>query len=298
MRLFLTILLLSIVHLNSIATSNDSIRNHIVAYVTSWSEDIPDPDYMTHINYAFGHVNDTFDGVRVDNPSRFHRISRLKRINPKLKVLLSIGGWGSGRFSEMAADAVLRSAFASDCRRIVDEYGIDGIDIDWEYPGSDIAGISSSKNDEENFVLLLKQIREALGSSHLLTIASAASGTGCRFVDLLPYVDFINIMAYDMAHAPHFHSALHESPLSGNMTAEVAVNTHLAAGVPPAKLVLGIPFYGRGKKPYDNFVDYGKIILHQGCSQLWDATAMVPYIVDKSGNVVLSFDNPESIKLK
>ena len=106
----------------------------VVAYVTSWTNEIPDPSVMTHINYAFGHVSDSFDGVRIDNPERLRMIVGLKKKNPNLKVMLSIGGWGSGRFSEMAASEKNRTAFVNDCRRIVDDFKLDGIDIDWEYP--------------------------------------------------------------------------------------------------------------------------------------------------------------------
>ena len=86
----------------------------IVAYVTSWSDVMPDPKSMTNINYAFGHVADSFDGVRIDNESRLRDIVALKKKNRKLEVQLSIGGWGSGNFSEMAADPVKRAAFAKD----------------------------------------------------------------------------------------------------------------------------------------------------------------------------------------
>lgn len=76
----------------------------IVAYVTSWSDVMPNPRYMTHINYAFGHVNKTCDGIHIANEPRLRQILALKQQKPGLKIMLSIGGWGSGGFSEMAAD--------------------------------------------------------------------------------------------------------------------------------------------------------------------------------------------------
>jgi chitinase len=97
---------------------------------------MPDPAYVTHINYAFGHVNDTFDGIRIDNENRLKSLAGLKKTAPKLKIMLSVGGWGSGRFSEMAATAENRKKFARDCLRVVNEFKLDGIDIDWEYPTS------------------------------------------------------------------------------------------------------------------------------------------------------------------
>ena len=112
----------------------------VVAYVTSWTKVMPDPTVMTHINYAFGHVNDQFNGVRIDNEQRLRDIVCLKRKQPKLRVMLSIGGWGSGRFSEMAASEENRKAFCADCRRVCKELGLDGIDIDWEYPTQNSAG--------------------------------------------------------------------------------------------------------------------------------------------------------------
>ena len=78
----------------------------VVAYVTSWTNEVPDPMTMTHINYAFGHVSDSFDGVRVDNPDRLRMIVGLKSKNPSLKVMLSIGGWGASE--DGAADASAR----------------------------------------------------------------------------------------------------------------------------------------------------------------------------------------------
>ncbi|MGH2622304.1 MAG: glycosyl hydrolase family 18 protein, partial [Sphingobacterium sp.] len=94
----------------------------IVSYVTAGTQPIPDPNLITHINYAFGHVSEDFKSVKIDNPDRLKQISAMKKQHPSLKVLLSIGGWGSGRFSEMAANEQYRLAFAKDCKRVVDDF--------------------------------------------------------------------------------------------------------------------------------------------------------------------------------
>jgi chitinase len=61
----------------------------------------------------------------------------LKKINPKLKTLVAIGGWneGSARFSLVASDPQKRGVFAKSARDFVQKYGFDGLDVDWEYPG-------------------------------------------------------------------------------------------------------------------------------------------------------------------
>lgn len=270
----------------------------VVAYVTSWSDVIPDPSCMTHINYAFGHVNDTFDGVRIDNPQRLKDMVALKQVNPDLKVMLSVGGWGSGRFSEMAMDRKLRRSFADDCLRVVEEFGLDGIDIDWEYPTSSAAGISYSPEDTGNFTMLMKDLRQVLGDGLLLTFASAASAEYVDFTAVEPYVDFVNIMAYDMATAPKHHSALYESEISGGMTSDKAAKAHMAAGVPAHKLVLGMPFYGRGAGRYANFNDFKDIKKDIEAYEIWDEKAQVPYIADTDGTLIVGYDNPRSLKIK
>ena len=270
----------------------------VVAYVTSWSNVIPDPFCMTHLNYAFGHVNDTFDGVRVDNPDRLKTMVELKKLNPELKVMLSVGGWGSGRFSEMAADKKCRRSFAEDCLRVVEEYGLDGIDIDWEYPTSSAADISSSPDDTKNFTKLMKDLRKVLGQDRLLTLASAASAEYIDFKAIEPYMDFVNIMAYDMANAPKHHSALYESENSGSITSDKAVKAHIAAGFPAHKLVLGMPFYGRGGLKISSFNDYKDLHRHTGVVEKWDEKAMVPYLEDEEGVLQLGYENPRSLRIK
>ena len=271
----------------------------VVAYVTSWSEVMPDPQYMTHINYAFGHVNESFNGVKIDNEERLRQIVDLRKQKPELKVLLSIGGWGSGRFSEMAANDEYRCAFAADCDRVVKEFALDGIDIDWEYPTSSMANISSSPDDTENFTLLMQDIRAAIGNEKELTLATVASARYIDFKAILPSVDFVNIMAYDMASAPKHHSALYPSGHSGDITSDGAVTAHLKAGVPPSKLVMGMPFYGRGGDGYPSFQDYNKVgNTDTQYTEKWDEVAQVPYLADKNDTLVFGFENPRSLAIK
>lgn len=267
----------------------------IGAYMMGVGKGLPDPSLMTHINYAFAHVSETFDGVFLPDAEGLEQVVGLKKHNRELKVLLSIGGWGSGRFSEMAADAELRSAFARDCAAKVKKYRLDGIDIDWEYPTVGTAGISFSPDDTENFTLLMRDIRAAIGEDKLLTLASVCTARYVDFKDILPYIDYVNVMAYDMAgeNGGH-HAALHRSENAGFFTAEEAVDMHLAAGVPPQKIVLGMPFYGRGERGYTPFgaSDGGH------SAEVWDDVAMVPLLFDDAGRMVFGFENVRSITAK
>lgn len=270
----------------------------VVAYVTSWKEGLPNPAYVTHINYAFGHVTDSFDGVRIDNEERLRTIMGLKKKFPFLKVMLSIGGWGSGRFSEMAANTQNRERFAADCQRVVEEFGLDGIDIDWEYPTSSLAKISASPDDTDNFTLLMKDIREAIGPHKLLTLATVASGEYIDFKAIMPHVDFVNIMAYDMGMPPNHHSALYRSKLTGKITSEEAVDAHIKAGVPLEKLVMGMPLYGKGYREKIGEVDYKSLLRQTKYKVKWDEEAKVSYLVNRKGEMIYTFETPESLALK
>lgn len=279
----------------------------VVAYVTSWTRVMPDPARVTHINYAFGHVAPTFDAVGISNERRLRSITALKEQSPELKVMLSVGGWGSGNFSEMAASETNRKAFAADCARVMKEYGLDGIDIDWEYPTSSAAGISSSPADKGNFTLLMKDLREALGADALLTLATVCSAEYIDFPDILPYIDFVNVMSYDMGWAPRHNAALYrrdaegnESPIPGGTTADEAVKAHLKAGVPADMLVMGMPLYGRGnRETYGDFVNYCELAGPiEGHTEIWDDIAKVPYYADAEGVLHLGFENVRSITEK
>ena len=277
-------------------SSTDKI---VVGYVTSWSSHEVKPEYVTHINYAFGHVKGNFQGVNIDNDQRLKAVVALKKQAPYLKVLLSIGGWGSGNFSEMAADADNRLAFAADCKRVIDEYGLDGIDIDWEFPTSNSAGISSSPDDTRNYNLMMRDIRQAIGKDNLLTLATVCSADYIDFEGIMPYVDFVNIMAYDMENPPKHNAPLYQSSkFPGWFNCDKAVKAHLAKGVPASKLVLGMPFYGHGTDVFESFTDFKSVKVPAGYTDCWDDDAKVPYVTDKSERFVLSYDNARSIGLK
>ena len=303
MKRILYIITAAALLLGSCITDKKAIESDkvVIAYVTSWSSVIPDPAHITHINYAFGHVTNSFDGVRIDNPERLKAMVALKEVKPELKVLLSVGGWGSGRFSEMAATDANRKAFAKDCLRVVEEFGLDSIDIDWEYPTSDAAGISASPEDTDNFTLLMKELRKALPAGKLLTMASVATAEYVNFKEVIQYLDFVNIMTYDMASAPKHHSGMYRSEMSPGITCEEGILAHFEAGVPMEKLVFGMPFYGRASGALEGFNDYKSLIQlpNDKFTAEWDDTANAPYLVEiASGNVVCTYDDPRSIAIK
>ena len=271
----------------------------IVGYAVYWENSLPDPALLTHLNYAFALVNNDFETLNIQKEGRLKLMVALKKQNPKLKVLLSIGGWGAGNFSEMAADEKHRKTFARNCLNAVTMYSLDGIDIDWEYPTSSSAGISSSPEDTKNFTLLMKDLRETLGNDRLLTMASASNAKYVDFKEVIPYLNFVNVMTYDMGHPPKHNSALYRSSMSSESCDE-SVNKHFTAGVPYEKMVLGIPFYGHGDgKAFEDYVDYKDIQIDQSKYSIqWDDAAKVPYVTDATGKMVLNYDDDRSVGLK
>ncbi len=278
----------------------DPSEKILLAYVFRMN-DLPDATYLTHINYAFGHVNDSFDGVRLDKPEELRRLVGIRRTYPHVKILLSIGGWGSGNFSEMCADEVRRTAFARDCRRVVDEFKLDGIDIDWEYPGVTAAGISASENDVDNYTLLMRDIRAAIGPDKLLTHATAGSGKFYDFAALDAYLDWTNVMSYDLGHAPYHNAPLYPSALlePNSLSVSECIQAHLDKGISPDKLVLGLPFYGRGKEGFPRGVDPTKAHLLPGFTYHWDSESQVPYLTeDATGAFAFGYDDEKSLRIK
>lgn len=274
----------------------------IVAYVTSWSSIMPDPFVMTHINYAFGGVGNDYRSVFADNTSRLKQIVALKQKNPELKVLLSLGGWGRGNFSNMAKDENNRKAFVQACKRFCDDYGLDGIDIDWEFPGNNSSGEASPSNEKQNFTLMMRDLREALGSDLLLTMASGSDPGYYDFRSCIQYMDFVNVMTYDLSGPPNHHSALYRGGTVGNgyMVQDESIKKHLSAGIPQEKLIMGLAFYGNSGsgsqislQEIENGIASGKWVDH------WDDVAKVPYVTDAAtGKFAYGYDNARSQTIK
>lgn len=258
----------------------------------------------------------------------------LKKINPRLKILLSIGGWTfSEYFSRVAADPVLRKNFARNCVSMCRKYKFDGIDIDWEFPG--LAQHNGKPHDKYNFTLLLKDIREkfdklrARGTSLLLTIAVPVGPKHLRKMQvdkIHKYVDWINLMTYHF-HGPqesedkvtNHHSAL-KAPKVGDrrLCIEEVVKYFLKKGVPAKKLLVGLPLYGisyknvkprpKGEYLYAKFNGAGKIrsfskikreLIHSGSyKQGWDVNAQSAYLFSPLQKEFISWDNERSIALK
>lgn len=270
----------------------------VVAYASAGGGVLPDVEMVTHVNMAFGWVNETFDGVEVRDTLFLRRLVGLKQQKGDLKVLLSIGGWTSGGFSEMCSTAATRTNFVKSCCQWVDRYHLDGIDLDWEYPSSDEAGITASPDDIDHFTLLIHELRQTLDSGKLITLATIADALYIDFPAIRNDVDFVNVMAYDVARPPFHHSALRRCSLAGRITVEEALQAHVDAGMPKEKIVLGVPFYGHGILKISDFIDYLDIEHLEGYTRIWNDTAEVPCFLNEEGTIVLCYDDSLSIGRK
>ena len=137
---------------------------------------------------------------------------------------------------------------------------MDGIDIDWEYPGIGTAGVSFRREDTDNFSLLMKDIRHAIGKDKLLTIATQAGAKYYNLKAVEPYVDYVNIMTYDMEESPNHHSALYRSEMTGGMVLRGCGCRPCCRRFSCRTLGIGYPFYGHGTNEAPELLDYRHII--------------------------------------
>ncbi len=297
----------------------------ILAYYTENSSALPDVTLLTHINYAHGRFKNpsTGDGgIVISGTSLMKQVIALKSVNPKLKVMLMIGGWGikADGFSMMARDADKRTEFCKSVKSLLDEYGLDGVDIDWEYPTYSAEGTGAAPADKGNFNLVLKELRETLGTSKIISFASSSSAKYVDWPIAIQYIDYVNVMTYDMGAAPNGHnSPLYRSAKFNHRSCDESIELHLAAGIPLNRMNLGVPFYGKAEKNpseankvYNYEVNYNEMydILHNNWykkrsldvtgknNRAWDDVAKVPFLTDNMGRNLLSYDDPESVTCK
>jgi GH18 family chitinase len=282
---------------------------------------------LTHINWAFGYVNQAGE-IYVDDredAARFAQLHALKAKNPRLKIILSVGGWGADGFSDAALTDESRAKFGESAVALVKRYALDGIDLDWEYPGDPGPGIKFRPEDKGNFTLMLKTMREHLHRHDPRLTLSIADSAGNYFkrteMDRLHvYLDWINIMTYDFSGSwtktTGHHSGLYPNDATRAVSVASFVKQHLDAGIPSHKLVVGVPFYGRGwmgvtpvnnglHQPWEGPVieySYARLaadfIDQQGYQRCWDAEAMQPYLWNPDLATFITYDDPVSLREK
>ena len=253
-----------------------SQKSALMAYYVPGSNVNPDDlplNKLTHIIISFTEVVNNKMVFR--DPSKYDKLQMIadaKREHPGLKVMVACGGWaGSGGFSDMAASAGNRKIFVNSVIDFLEKYNIDGLDIDWEYPGMPGMGNPYRKEDKQNFTALLSELRSAMnktGKKYTLTFAAAGWEGYFDHIELnkvMKYADYINMMTYDFegGHTPiaAHHTNLGKTGLfnikseaarkyykHSPKSAERIIEYVLNRGVNSKQVIIGCAFYGRAWK--------------------------------------------------
>ena len=281
-------------------------------------------DAITHLMVgrarplASGAVTTDFDIDAVNGPIWAHAAVAAAHAAHR-KAVLMVGGAGEIAGWQGAASASHRATFVANLLAVVNAYGFDGLDLDWE---------PLESGDHSSFIALAQALRSARPGL-ILTVPlgwtnANFTGTPDPFLaQIAPLFDRVNVMTYDMAGAWPGWQSWHESALygeTGNTPSSVAssIAFHLASGVPAAKLGLGIPFYGycwQGvTAPHQNggtitvsdgTMSYANIVAgyYTPARRVWDATARVPYLssaapMGAAGCNFVSYEDAQSITEK
>ena len=275
--------------------------------------------YIDCINYSFGGI---LNGkAHVNDNSALREILSFR--HQGLRVSLALGGWGADGFSQAVRTEETRKVFADSILELVKKYDFDGVDIDWEYPGSSAAGIVSHPSDKQNlniFCELLNTKLKQYRSDCLLTMAVPGNNL-FDFANLKDNVDYFNLMTYD--HSIGNSNAYHHTALysTSNTPASVhsAVNRLITYGCPKEKIIIGAAFYGRtalfssqsnmklGAKLQSTLTQTYPYTQIEGAikggryTEMFDEEAQANYIIldlgDKPGRFI-TYDGVQSIKAK
>ncbi|MBQ8293051.1 MAG: InlB B-repeat-containing protein [Bacilli bacterium] len=281
------------------------------------------------INYCFARVTDSGQ-VSMGELIKIGTVVEARKQG--VRVLFSLGAYGNG---ETGCGNISRAASTSEGRKKliesiiynIERYHLDGVDIDWEYPGHFPASGISSAQDRLNYMAFMRELRVALdelGDDYLLTAAIPGGYWGPSNYDLpglAEVLDYLHMMTYDLhsSWATTHHTALYSSNYAPNGSVDAAVTAFIKGGFPKEKLVVGAAFYGRiwrltsapssimGASNIDttlgkDHVTYTTIkqdyLKRSTVRSYWDEVACAPYIYDSATHEVISYDNPNSIKHK
>lgn len=311
----------------SVSARAQTNQYRIIAYATGKAETIKQYpiDKLTHIIYSFLKIKgDTLSFHDSAQENSLKQLVELKQIYPNLKIMVSIGGWSGCSFcSDLFADSVHRQNFAKTTVALFKQYGIDGLDLDWEYPAIEgYPGHKYDSADKNNFTRLLQSLRREMGNDYLLTFAA---GGFIKYLEqsidwnaVMPLVDFVNLMTYDLvggyATVTGHHTLLYDYR-PGQESAAKCVNWLLDKKAPPGKLVIGAAMYARvwenvpdtshglyqpGKfKRGVAFFDFKNYFSDtSGYKYYWDRKAKAPYAYNTSQQLFATFDDRHSIKAK
>ena len=286
-----------------------------------------DAKMLSHINVAFGRL--TSEGrIHISHLNMNDRLSQIRAWNPGIKVLISIVPEQdhSNAFTKCAASADLRKRVARSCVEIIDQYGYDGVDFDWEYPCVPSNGMDSAPEDKHNFTLLCSAVRKAIDGlcgGGLLTIAAGADLYYAESVELsalADILDYICLMTYDLKCGFHALAGHHTQLFSSTgdvfrNSCDQALRLFCDYGFPKEKLLMGAAFYSRKWENVTNrnhgllqispkgggygpgFTDLSENwIDKRGYTRYWDDEAKAPYLFD--GSTFISYDDEASIAHK
>ena len=325
MKLSVSVFLLLFVCISLSAQHNSTVN--VIAYYSGGPENVERiaAKKLTHIIFSFGHLKGNIFSIGSKRDSTtIQKLVQLKKTNPQLKIILSLGGWGGCQScSDVFSSADARNEFAVSVLKTSQYFKTDGLDLDWEYPS--IQGYPEhpfKPEDKNNFTALIQELRNILGSSYEI---SFAAGGFQKFIDesvdwkaIMPLLDRVNLMTYDLVHGysteTGHHTALY-STLQQHESTDNAVTSLIKLGVPANKLVIGAAFYGRmwenvssennglyrsGK--FKQGVDYknlnAEINPAKGFTYYWDDVAKAPYQYNAEKKLYFTYDDKKSIALK
>ncbi|KAJ7350519.1 glycoside hydrolase [Mycena albidolilacea] len=236
------------------------------AYYPDWSVDSFPPESLDYskfdiLNFAFA-VPNSSSTLSWDDGSQAiltRLVSSARSSGKGTKIVLSVGGWGGSTFfHQVASTAASRATFLSALSSAVSTFGLDGIDIDWEYPNDPGAGNAFGPADAANLLLILTSLRSALGTSKIISAAVTdlpwIGSNGSPLTDMSAYaaqMTYANLMNYDIfgdwSPAPGPNAPLGNlcgTSSQPQYSAEAAFSQWTAAKFPASKLLLGLPLYG------------------------------------------------------